>query len=75
MYAKIDEEGRIILPAQLLEKYGLRAAGKVRISEVGDALMLVPITDEEKQEIETELQGLLQRRHKGDTGRLRSSGA
>jgi bifunctional DNA-binding transcriptional regulator/antitoxin component of YhaV-PrlF toxin-antitoxin module len=73
MLAKIDEEGRIILPAPLLDKYGLRAAGKVRITEVGNALMIVPVTDEDKLEIEAELQGHLHSRHKGDTGQLRSS--
>ncbi|HYU45947.1 MAG TPA: AbrB/MazE/SpoVT family DNA-binding domain-containing protein [Terriglobales bacterium] len=44
MIAKVDREGRIVVPKKLREKLGLRAGMEIEVAETSDGLTLKPVT-------------------------------
>ena len=54
MESLIDSDGRILLPAELCRKHGIRPGMKVILTDLGDAILLLPVTTDEAQQIEDE---------------------
>jgi AbrB family looped-hinge helix DNA binding protein len=55
MESLIDSDGRILLPEELRRKHGIRPGMKVILTDLGDAVLLVPLTTDEAQQIEDEV--------------------
>jgi bifunctional DNA-binding transcriptional regulator/antitoxin component of YhaV-PrlF toxin-antitoxin module len=59
VFAHVDGHGRIVLPDELIEKYGIRELKRIRVTDIGDAIMLVPISSQHDEEVESELERYL----------------
>jgi bifunctional DNA-binding transcriptional regulator/antitoxin component of YhaV-PrlF toxin-antitoxin module len=73
MESLIDSDGRILLPAELCRKHGIRPGMKVILTDLGDAILLLPVTTDEAQQIEDEVLLKLGRR-RSNTGPLADTG-
>jgi|GEM_PF-687329 len=53
----IEDGGRLTLPADIIDRYGLNSASSVRIIETRTGILIVPLTDEPMGEaLEQELE-------------------
>ncbi|MGO8805923.1 MAG: AbrB/MazE/SpoVT family DNA-binding domain-containing protein [Candidatus Bathyarchaeia archaeon] len=47
MEVAIDKQGRIVIPKEIREKYGLSQEGKLALVAREDAIELIPLTEED----------------------------
>ena len=47
MEIAIDKQGRIVIPKEIRDKYGLSDEGKLELVAREDAIELIPLTDED----------------------------
>ncbi|HKM60035.1 MAG TPA: AbrB/MazE/SpoVT family DNA-binding domain-containing protein [Candidatus Bathyarchaeia archaeon] len=47
MEVAIDKQGRIVIPKEIREKYGLLQEGKLELVAREDAIELIPLTEED----------------------------
>ncbi|MGD0203525.1 MAG: AbrB/MazE/SpoVT family DNA-binding domain-containing protein [Candidatus Bathyarchaeia archaeon] len=47
MEVAIDKQGRIVIPKEIREKYGLSQEGKLELVAREDAIELIPLTEED----------------------------
>jgi len=45
MEARVTSRGRVVIPASLRRKYGLKSGTRVVIRDEGDQIVLVPLTE------------------------------
>jgi bifunctional DNA-binding transcriptional regulator/antitoxin component of YhaV-PrlF toxin-antitoxin module len=73
MESLIDSDGRILLPAELCRKHGIRPGMRVILTDLGDAILLLPVTSDEARQIEAEVL-LKLGRQRSNTGPLTDGG-
>lgn len=67
-YATI--KGQIVIPASLRRKYGIKNGTKIIVTDIGDAIVLKPVTEQYLRNLQGSLKGkgglkvLLEERHK-----------
>lgn len=67
-YATI--KGQIVIPASLRRKYGIKKGTKIIVTDIGDAIILKPVTEQYLKNLQGSLKGmgglkvLLDERHK-----------
>ena len=67
-------KGQIVIPASLRKKYGIKDGTKIIVTDIGDAIILKPVTEHYLRNLQGSLKGkgglkvLLDERHK-DKGR------
>ena len=67
-YATI--KGQIVIPASLRRKYGIKNGTKIIVTDIGDAIVLKPVTEQYLKNLQGSLKGkgglrvLLDERHK-----------
>ncbi len=67
-------KGQIVIPASLRRKYGIKNGTKIIVTDIGDAIVLKPVTEQYLRNLQGSLKGkgglkvLLQERNK-DKGR------
>jgi AbrB family looped-hinge helix DNA binding protein len=54
-YATI--KGQIVIPAQLRRKYGIKNGTKIIITDIGDAIVLKPVTEQYLKNLQGSLKG------------------
>lgn len=55
METVVDAEGRIVLPGKMRQKYGIQPGMKILVTDIGDAILLLPVTTGEARQIEDEV--------------------
>jgi AbrB family looped-hinge helix DNA binding protein len=73
METVVDADGKIVLPGSVRRKYGIQPGMKVILTDLGDAILLLPVTTEEARQIEDEVLLKLGRR-RSDTKPLADTG-
>jgi AbrB family looped-hinge helix DNA binding protein len=67
-YASV--KGQIVIPAALRRKYGIKNGTKIIVTDIGDAIVLKPVTEQYLKNLQGSLKGkgglkvLLEERHK-----------
>ena len=54
-YATI--KGQIVIPASLRKKYGIKNGTKIIVTDIGDAIILKPVTDQYLRNLQGSLKG------------------
>jgi AbrB family looped-hinge helix DNA binding protein len=63
-------KGQIVIPASLRRKYGIKNGTKIIVTDIGDAILLKPVTDQYLKNLQGSLKGkgglrvLIEERHK-----------
>jgi AbrB family looped-hinge helix DNA binding protein len=63
-------KGQIVIPAALRRKYGIKNGTKIIVTDIGDAIVLKPVTEQYLKNLQGSLRGkgglkaLLDERHK-----------
>lgn len=63
-------KGQIVIPASLRRKYGIKNGTKIIVTDIGDAIVLKPVTEQYLKNLQGSLKGkgglkvLLDERHK-----------
>ena len=63
-------KGQIVIPATLRKKYGIKNGTKIIVTDIGDAIVLKPVTEQYLKNLQGSLRGkgglkvLLNERHK-----------
>ena len=63
-------KGQIVIPASLRKKYGIKNGTKIIVTDIGDAIILKPVTEQYLKNLQGSLKGkgglkvLLDERHK-----------
>jgi len=63
-------KGQIVIPAALRRKYGIKNGTKIIVTDIGDAIVLKPVTEQYLRNLQGSLKGkgglkmLLEERHK-----------
>ena len=63
-------KGQIVIPAKLRKKYGIKNGTKIIITDIGDAIILKPVTEQYLKNLQGSLKGkgglkaLVEERHK-----------
>ena len=63
-------KGQIVIPASLRRKYGIKNGTKIIVTDIGDAIILKPVTEQYLRNLQGSLKGkgglkvLLDERHK-----------
>lgn len=50
-------KGQIVIPAQLRRKYGIKDGTKIIITDIGDAIVLKPVTEQYLRNLQGSLKG------------------
>jgi AbrB family looped-hinge helix DNA binding protein len=50
-------KGQIVIPAQLRRKYGIKNGTKIIVTDVGDAIVLKPVTEQYLKNLQGSLKG------------------
>lgn len=50
-------KGQIVIPAELRRKYGIKNGTKIIVTDVGDAILLKPITEQYLKNLQGSLKG------------------
>jgi AbrB family looped-hinge helix DNA binding protein len=50
-------KGQIVIPAQLRRKYGIKNGTKIIVTDVGDAIVLKPVTEQYLKSLQGSLKG------------------
>lgn len=50
-------KGQIVIPASLRRKYGIKNGTKIIITDIGDAIVLKPVTEEYLRNLQGSLKG------------------
>jgi AbrB family looped-hinge helix DNA binding protein len=50
-------KGQIVIPASLRRKYGIRNGTKIIVTDVGDAIVLKPVTEQYLKNLQGSLKG------------------
>ena len=70
MEAYATVKGQIVIPATLRRKYGIKNGTKIIVTDIGDAIVLKPVTEQYLKNLQGSLRGkgglkvLLNERHK-----------
>ncbi len=57
METHATEKGRIIIPAALRRKYGIRNGTRIIVADTGDSIVLKPITEQYLRRLQGSLKG------------------
>lgn len=49
--------GRIVIPAALRKKYGIKNGTKIIVTDIGDAILLKPVTEQYLRSLQGSLKG------------------
>lgn len=50
-------KGQIVIPAELRRKYGIKNGTKIIVTDVGDAILLKPVTEQYLKNLQGSLKG------------------
>ena len=50
-------KGQIVIPASLRRKYGIKNGTKIIVTDIGDAILLKPVTEQYLQNLQGSLKG------------------
>ena len=50
-------KGRIVIPAMLRKKYGIKNGTKIIVTDIGDAIVLKPVTEQYLKSLQGSLKG------------------
>ncbi len=50
-------KGQIVIPAALRRKYGIKSGTKIIVTDVGDAILLKPVTEQYLRNLQGSLKG------------------
>jgi AbrB family looped-hinge helix DNA binding protein len=50
-------KGQIVIPAELRRKYGIKTGTKIIVTDVGDAILLKPVTEQYLKNLQGSLKG------------------
>ena len=70
METYVTVKGQIVIPASLRRKYGIKNGTKIIVTDIGDAIILKPVTEQYLRNLQGSLKGkgglkvLLDERHK-----------
>lgn len=71
MKARLSAKGQIVIPAAIRRKYGIKNGTRIIVTDVGNAIVLKPITEQYLKKLQGSLRGkgglkfLLGERRKG----------
>jgi AbrB family looped-hinge helix DNA binding protein len=57
METYVTVKGQIVIPATLRRKYGIRNGTKIIVTDVGDAIVLKPVTEQYLRSLQGSLKG------------------
>ncbi len=57
METRVTVKGQIVIPARLRKKYGIRQGTKIIVTDVGNAILLTPVTEEYLRNLQGSLKG------------------
>jgi AbrB family looped-hinge helix DNA binding protein len=70
MKTQVSAKGQIVIPAPLRRKYGIKNGTKIIVTDVGNAIVLKPVTEQYLKNLQGSLKGkgglkvLIDSRHK-----------
>lgn len=50
-------KGKIVIPAELCRKYGIKAGTRINVIDTGEAILLKPVTEETLKRLQGRLKG------------------
>jgi AbrB family looped-hinge helix DNA binding protein len=50
-------KGQIVIPAELRRKYGIKSGTKIIVTDIGDAILLKPVTEQYLKDLQGSLKG------------------
>ena len=57
MEAYVTVKGQIVIPAKLRRKYGIKNGTKIIVTDIGDAIVLKPVTEQYLRNLQGSLKG------------------
>ena len=57
METYVTIKGQIVIPAKLRKKYGIKNGTKIIVTDVGDAIILKPVTEQYLKNLQGSLKG------------------
>jgi AbrB family looped-hinge helix DNA binding protein len=57
METYVTVKGQIVIPAKLRRKYGMKTGTKIIVTDVGDAIILKPVTEQYLKNLQGSLKG------------------
>ena len=57
METYVTVKGQIVIPAKLRRKYGIKNGTKIIVTDVGDAIILKPVTEQYLKNLQGSLKG------------------
>jgi len=57
METYVTVKGQIVIPAKLRRKYGIKKGTKIIVTDVGDAIILKPVTEQYLKNLQGSLKG------------------
>ena len=51
-------KGQIVIPAALRRKYGIKSGTKIIVTDIGDAILLKPVTEQYLKNLQGSLKGM-----------------
>ena len=57
METYVTVKGQIVIPAPLRKKYGIKNGTKIIVTDIGDAIVLKPVTDQYIRNLQGSLKG------------------
>ncbi len=57
MKVHVSVKGQIVIPATLRAKYGIKNGTKIIVTDVGDAIVLKPVTEQYLKNLQGSLKG------------------